>query len=115
MRRRTSAIEGHASRANKVMLLDAPLLDQLLGGEVAYCKQDRGCHRLCEEWPRREAGLIPGSKKKKGLSVQPVLLVGYQVWVVLLTISACCFVVRSDPLAGNRWAPTSGREGEVCW
>jgi hypothetical protein len=41
------------------MVLDALLLDELLGGDVAYCKQDRGCDGLGEERPRRQAGLIP--------------------------------------------------------
>ena len=55
----TSAVEGHAPCACQVVFLQALLVNQLLRRDVADGEQERGCHSLCEEWPRREAGLIP--------------------------------------------------------
>jgi hypothetical protein len=35
----TSAIERHAACSGEVMLLESSLLDDLLGGYVAYCEE----------------------------------------------------------------------------
>lgn len=56
----TAAVEGHASRAGEIVLLNALLVDQLLGCDVADRKQERRGHGLREERPRREPGLVPG-------------------------------------------------------
>lgn len=41
------------------MVREAPLLDYLLGGYVAYCEEDGGCDGLGEERAGRETGLVP--------------------------------------------------------
>lgn len=58
-RKLTSTIEDHASCPKEFMVLDPPLLDELLSGDVADSKEDGGCHCLSEEWPSSQSGFVP--------------------------------------------------------
>lgn len=57
--RLTSAVEGHARGAGELVLLDALLLDGLLGDDVARGEEDGGGDALGEQGPGGQAGLVP--------------------------------------------------------
>lgn len=56
----TSAIEDHATGAGQVMLLQALLIDGLLGDDVAGSEEDGRGDDLCQQGPTGQLGLVPG-------------------------------------------------------
>lgn len=56
----TSAVEGHAASAGKVVLLEAAAVDELLGGNVAGGEEDGCGDALGEQGARGEAAVVPG-------------------------------------------------------
>jgi hypothetical protein len=55
----TSAVEGHPAGPGKLMLLDALLLNELLGHDIANAKEYRCGHGLGEQRARRQPCLVP--------------------------------------------------------
>lgn len=55
----TAAVEGHAARPRRVVLLDALLVDGLLGDDVAGAEEHGGGDGLREEGPAGQPGLVP--------------------------------------------------------
>ena len=54
-----AAVEDHAASAGEVVVLDALLLDQLLGHGVASREEDAGGDGLSEDRARGQLGLVP--------------------------------------------------------
>ena len=54
-----AAVEDHAAGAGEVMVLEALLLDQLLGHGVASREEDAGGDRLGKDRARGQLGLVP--------------------------------------------------------
>ena len=54
-----AAVEDHAASASEVVVLDALLLDQLLGHGVASREEDAGGDGLGEDRARGQLGLVP--------------------------------------------------------
>lgn len=61
----TSTIERHAAGSRGVVALDAPFLDELLGGDVASRKQDCSRHALREERTGCEPSIVPDARCQK--------------------------------------------------
>lgn len=57
--RLTTAVEGHATGASQVMLLQTTLLDELLSRDVARCKEDGGGDGLCKQRPGGQPAVVP--------------------------------------------------------
>lgn len=55
----TTAVEGHAACAGPFVLLEAALIDELLGGDVTGREEDGGGDALREQRTSRESCLIP--------------------------------------------------------
>ena len=64
--KRTSAVEDHAAGAGQVMLLQALLVDGLLGDDVAGAEEDGRGDDLCQQGPLGQLGLVP---EGEGVSV----------------------------------------------
>lgn len=56
----TSAVEDHAAGAGQVMLLQALLVDGLLGDDVAGAEEDGRGDDLGQQGPLDQLGLVPG-------------------------------------------------------
>ena len=54
-----AAVEDHAASASEVVVLDALLLDQLLGHAITSREEDAGGDRLGEDRARGQLGLVP--------------------------------------------------------
>lgn len=61
MRLLTTTVEGHAASAGDIVLLDALLIDGLLGDDIAGAEEDRRGDGLGEEGPGGQPGLVPES------------------------------------------------------
>lgn len=55
----TSTIKEHAASADKVMALESPLLNALLGSDVPSCEENSGGHALGEQRLSSELSIIP--------------------------------------------------------
>lgn len=60
-KRHTTTVEEHATGAGILVLVDALLLDGLLGGDVADCEQYGGGDALRQKRARRELALVPAA------------------------------------------------------
>lgn len=58
----TSAVENHAAGAGEVMLLQALLVDGLLGDDVAGAEEDSRGDDLGQQGPLDQLSLVPGVK-----------------------------------------------------
>lgn len=56
---RTSAVEGHAAGSSEFVVLEAFLLDELLGHGITGCEEDGGGDALGEQWARGQLSLVP--------------------------------------------------------
>lgn len=54
-----ATVEDHAAGTREVVVLEALLLDQLLGHGVASREEDAGGNRLGKDWARGQLGLVP--------------------------------------------------------
>lgn len=71
-----SAIEDHAAGAGQVMLVQALLVDGLLGDDVAGAEEDGRGDDLGQQGPLDQLGLVPGGFK--GLAFESALRQGGQ-------------------------------------
>jgi hypothetical protein len=55
----TATVEGHATGTGKVMLLQTPLLNSLLGSDISSSEQNCGRHALCEKWLSCQLRIVP--------------------------------------------------------
>lgn len=55
----TSTVEDHATGPGRIVLLDALLLDGLLGDDITGAKEHSRCDHLGEQRPAVELGLVP--------------------------------------------------------
>lgn len=55
----TATVEGHATGTGKVMLLQTPLLNSLLGSNVSSSEQNCSRHTLCEKWLCCQLRIVP--------------------------------------------------------
>lgn len=58
----TTAVESHAACAGPFVLLEAALIDELLGSDVTGREEDGGGDALGEQRASREPCLIPGDE-----------------------------------------------------
>lgn len=64
----TSAVEDHAAGAGQVMLLQALLVDGLLGDDVAGAEEDGRGDDLGQQGPLEQLGLVPEGVKGRVLA-----------------------------------------------
>ena len=67
-----TAVEDHAAGAGEVMVLEALLLDQLLGHGVAGREEDASGDGLGEDWARGQLGLVPVDALVGGMGSEDV-------------------------------------------
>lgn len=62
----TSTVQRHAARPGKIVLLDALLVNGLLGNDVAGAEEHAGGDSLGEEGPSGQSSLVPAEEKGEG-------------------------------------------------
>lgn len=58
-RERTTTVESHAARTGEIVRLEATLLNELLGRDVARREQDGRGHSLGEQRPSGQLAIVP--------------------------------------------------------
>ena len=105
-----AAVEDHAAGAGEVMVLEALLLDELLGHGVAGREEDARGDGLGEDWARGQLGLVPvdalaGGMRSEGSLAQHTSATSWAM--------RCGRGVSSVRFRKGRWSMVNGRGSET--
>ena len=105
-----AAVEDHAAGAGEVMVLEALLLDELLGHGVAGREEDARGDGLGEDWARGQLGLVPvdalaGGMRSEGSLAQHTSATSWAM--------RCGRGVSSVRFRKGRWSMVNGRGCET--